>query len=123
MFNSLSKLLCQFGIIYFFGEFILISYTMSTQDLLQNSSSFHLLFHCLILFKSSISSLIFFFAVLYNVSLLFIFEILSSFFLFLFPTFLGHMAILVVVKILQLSILEIIIGLSDNYRLVMTLES
>ena len=58
-FNSISVLLHQFGIIYFFGEFTLISYTMLTQDLFQNPAFCSFLYYllCLILFRSFISSL------------------------------------------------------------------
>ena len=45
-FNSLSMLLCQFGIIYLFWEVTgEISHTMPTQDHLQNSASCHYSFH------------------------------------------------------------------------------
>ena len=60
IFNSLSALLHQFGIIYFFWEFTWeISHTMPTWDLLQNSISFSLLCHLyVILLESSVFLLI-----------------------------------------------------------------
>ena len=60
IFNSLSELLHYFGIIYFIGEFTLISCTVPTWDLLQNPSSFCLLLDCLILLKPFVSSSIVF---------------------------------------------------------------
>jgi len=59
MFNSFSVLLYQLGIIYLFWEFTgEISYTMLTQDLLQNSASYYPLccLHYLILLESFTSS-------------------------------------------------------------------
>ena len=91
MFNSFSALLCQLGIIYFFWEFTRkISYTMSTQDLLQNLISCPSL-HCLlhpILFEFFISSLTAFcfplqsFAICPSLSHLKHFLVSFSFFLF-----------------------------------------
>ena len=46
-----------------------------------------------------------------------IFETFSCFLLFLLLTFLGYIAILITVKVFWLSILEIVVGLSNVHRL------
>ena len=65
MFDSFSELFCWWGIIYLLGDFTEISYTMPTQDLLQNPSVYLHCLHYLILLGYSISlSAVF----LYNLS-------------------------------------------------------
>ena len=116
-FNSLSILLCQFGIIYLLWDFTgEISHTVPTWDLLQ------ILFHALLFIICFLLDLLLlhwlsFFAILGNVCFLITFKASSHFFLFLLPTFLGHMAIFVAIKVLQLSIFEVVIVLSNIHGL------
>ena len=112
MFNSLLTLLCWFGITYLFWEF--------TREIFSKTLFLVLLFVVFIiwfllnlLFLYQLLSFVIFDNVLFFVT----FETFSHLFLFLLPTFLGYMPILIIVEALWLSIFEVVVAFSNVHGL------